>query len=100
MIDYTSFKTENIEIINNTFSIIKDTFSQEKTETGWRTTHKFSNKNGIDIYLTFDRFGNYIKMFIKFSPHSISNNNIHNANFFSFLSILKCLSKAFKSIPN
>ena len=25
MIDYTSFKTENIEIINNTFSIIKDT---------------------------------------------------------------------------
>ena len=57
MIDYTSFKTENIEIINNTFSIIKDTFSQEKTETGWRTTHKFSNKNGIDIYLTFDRFG-------------------------------------------
>lgn len=65
MIDYTSFKTENIEIINNTFSIIKDTFSR-KTETGWRTTHKFSNKNGIDIYLTFDRFGNYIKMFIKF----------------------------------
>ena len=48
MIDYTSFKTENIEIINNTFSIIKDTFYKEKTEKGWNSTHKFTNKNGID----------------------------------------------------
>ena len=98
MIDYTSFKTENIEIINNTFSIIKDTFSQEKTETRWRTTHKFSNKNGIDIYLTYDRFGNYIKMFIKFSPHSISNNNIHNANFFSLEEAQISILKTFKSL--
>ena len=98
MIDYTSFKTENIEIINNTYSIIKDTFSQEKTETGWRTTHKFSNKNGIDIYLTFDRFGNYIKMFIKFSPHSISNNNLHNANFFSLQDAQTSILKTFNSL--
>ena len=98
MIDYTSFKTENIEIINNTYSIIKDTFSQEKTETRWRTTHKFSNKNGIDIYLNFDRFGNYIKMFIKFSPHSISNNNIHNANFFSLEEAQISILKTFKSL--
>lgn len=98
MIDYTSFKTENIEIINNTYSIIKDTFSQEKTETRWRTTHKFSNKNGIDIYLNFDRFGNYIKMFIKFSPHSISNNNIHNANFFSLEEAQISILNTFKSL--
>ena len=98
MIDYTSFKTENIEIINNTFSIIKDTFSQEKTETRWRTTHKFSNKNGIDIYLTYDRFGNYIKMFIKFSPHSSSNNNIHNANFFSLEEAQISILNTFKSL--
>lgn len=98
MIDYTSFKTENIEIINNTFSIIKDTFSKEKTKTGWRRTHKFTNKNGIDIYLTFDRFGNYIKMFIKFSPHSISNNNIHNANFFSLEEAQISILKTFKSL--
>ena len=98
MIDYTSFKTENIEIINNTFSIIKDTFYKEKTETRWRTTHKFSNKNGIDIYLNFDRFGNYIKMFIKFSPHSISNNNIHNANFFSLEEAQISILKTFKSL--
>ena len=98
MIDYTSFKTENIEIINNTFSIIKDTFSKEKTKTRWRTTHKFSNKNGIDIYLTYDRFGNYIKMFIKFSPHSSSNNNIHNANFFSLEEAQISILNTFKSL--
>ena len=98
MIDYTSFKTENIEIINNTYSIIKDTFSQEKTETRWRTTHKFTNKNGINIYLTYDRFENYIKMFIKFSPHSISNNNIHNANFFSLEEAQISILKTFKSL--
>ena len=98
MIDYTSFKTENIEIINNTFSIIKDTFSKEKTKTGWRRTHKFTNKNGIDIYLSHDRFKNYIKMFIKFSPHSISNNNIHNANFFSLEEAQISILKTFKSL--
>jgi len=98
MIDYTSFKTENIEIINNTYSIIKDTFSQEKTETRWRRTHKFTNKNGINIYLTYDRFENYVKMFIKFSPHSISNNNIHNTNFFSLQEAQTSIINTFKSL--
>lgn len=98
MIDYTSFKTENIEIINNVYSIIIDTFFKEKTEKGWNNTHKFTNKNGINIYLTYDRFENYIKMFIKFSPHSISNNNIHNTNFFSLQEAQTSIIKTFKSL--
>lgn len=98
MIDHTRYKTDNTQLINILFKKTEKEFTLEKSDKHWRSVHQFNNKKGIIIRLQYNRFGEYDKAFIDFSPHKLFNNNLHNANFFTLNQAQESIIKTFQSL--
>lgn len=94
MIDYTLFGTYNREAICILSKHIGNTFYKKPQEKGWRVPI-YSNGTGIKMYVYKNRFGEFDKIILAFSPHIQSNHSLHNANFFTYYEAQNQVKKTF-----
>lgn len=98
MIDYSLFGTYNREAMHLILNKIKGTYFISAKEKGWEKATIFSNGNGIKLYAHFNKYGECYKIMLAFSPHKQLNNNLHNANYFTYKQAQKQIVKTFESV--
>ncbi|ROI08115.1 hypothetical protein EGI11_10705 [Chryseobacterium sp. H3056] len=92
-IDHTLISTEYVDIIELCVQFITNRFRRIKGDVKWKGYHIYSNDAGITCYLQPNRFSEYKKLFIAFSPHKLHNAGIHNANNVTYSMLLLEISK-------
>ncbi|MFC0345820.1 hypothetical protein [Epilithonimonas hispanica] len=98
MIDYSLFGTYNRNAIGIILDNIRDRFAISKNEKGWENATVYNNGNGIKIYAQINKYQECPKLFVAFSPHKQYNDNLHNANYFTFVKARNQIIKTFESI--
>ncbi|MGV8915199.1 MAG: hypothetical protein ACOH1X_07095 [Kaistella sp.] len=98
MIDYSLFGTYNREAMQLILSKIKDNYFLSVKEKGWEKATIFSNGKGVKLYAHFNKYGECYKIMLAFSPHKQFNNNLHNANYFTYKQAQKQIVKTFEAI--
>ncbi|MBW8360734.1 MAG: hypothetical protein K0M56_00955 [Kaistella sp.] len=100
MIDFTKFRNHKQEIINHLYD-----YSAYKLKIDKRGNHHYINyrDNDRSIYLQFYKILQNGKITFRhvdfsFSPHYISNNNLHNGNDFTTEQSIKTIKSVFDSI--
>ena len=76
---------------------IKDTYFLSAKERGWEKATVFSNGKGVKLYAHFNKHGECYKIMLAFSPHKQFNNNLHNANYFTYKQAQKQILKTFET---
>ena len=76
---------------------IKDTYFLSAKERGWEKATVFSNGKGVKLYAHFNKHGECYKIMLALSPHKQFNNNLHNANYFTYKQAQKQILKTFET---
>lgn len=93
-VDHTLLSTEDVDVIRSCVQVIMNCFRRIKGDVRWKRCHLYTNNAGLRCYLRRNRFGEYDKIFISFSPHKLHNGGTHNANNVSYSDQLLEISKA------
>ena len=97
-VDHTLLSTEVADIIHTCATIIKAQFRRTKGDENWKGFHQYTNDAGLKCYLRHNRFKEYDKLFLDFSPHKLFNNNQHNANNVCYSDLLAEISSCMQRL--
>jgi len=94
-LDYITFASYNRKVISTIYNNNAIRLHSLANESGWVDYDVYRIDKLIKLYFHRNKFGEYDKVFISFSPHIITNKGRHNANFFNYDSALAIIRLTF-----